>query len=277
MFQYATARSLADRYNELLKLDISGFKDYTLRHYELGDFNIRAEIADKKDLDFFMISTKRQSLWQRIQKRVPFFTSKMVFREASFTYDDRFCSLRAPVYLDGYWQTERYFAFNSEAIRQDFMPHIQLDERNREILSQIEIQNAVSLHVRRGDYVSDPRTNDFHGVCSLEYYHAAVRYIAKRVKQPHIFVFSDDYSWARNNLDLQYPSTFLNANSNDRGIFDMILMRHCQHHIIANSSFSWWGAWLNPSPDKIVITPKSWFNKAQRDTRDLIPQTWITL
>lgn len=277
MFQYATARSLADRYDVVLKLDLSGFEQYTLRHYELGGFNIRAEIADRHDMEFFKVNTKYRSVLQRIKGHIPFSAPGMFFREASFNFDERFLSVKPPVYLDGYWQTERYFVHNAEALRHDFTSCQQLDGRNREMLAQIKAMNAVSLHVRRGDYVNDPQTNDFHGTCSLEYYHAAVDYIAERVKDQHILVFSDDHEWAKKNLDFKYQSTFVNINSKDQGILDMMLMCHCKHNIIANSSFSWWGAWLNQSPDKIVVAPRSWFKSVSHDIRDLLPLAWIKI
>lgn len=277
MFQYATARSLADRYDVVLKLDLSGFEQYTLRHYELGGFNIRAEIADRSDMDFFRVNTQQRSVLQRIKSHLPIPAPGMVFREADFVFDERLLNIRPPVYLDGYWQTERYFVHNSEALRRDFTLCAQFDDKNREMLAQIKSSNAISLHVRRGDYVSDPRTNNFHGTCSLEYYDTAIHFIAERVKDPYIVVFSDDHEWAKNNLDFKYPSIFVNINSGNQGILDMTLMRHCKHHIIANSSFSWWGAWLNPLPDKIVIAPKSWFRNASHDIRDLLLPMWITL
>lgn len=277
MFQYAIARSLADRYNVVLKLDLSGYEQYTLRHYELGGFNIRAEIADRPDIDYFKVNIQQCSVLQRIKSCLPFSAPGMVFRETAFVFDERLLSLKPPVYLDGYWQTERYFIHNSEALRRDFTSHQQLDGKNGKMLSQIKATNAVSLHIRRGDYISDSKTNNFHGVCSLEYYHAAVHIIAERVENPHIFIFSDDHEWAMNNLDFKYPSTLVDINSGDQGILDMVLMCQCEHHIIANSSFSWWGAWLNPSPEKIVIAPKSWFRNAPHDTSDLLPKAWITL
>jgi len=277
MFQYAMARSLADRYDVPLKLDVSGFVNYTLRQYELGDFNIRAGIADGNDLDVFRLSANQLSFWTCMKNHIPLLAPRRVFREFSFLYDERVHTINPPVYLDGYWQSERYFAHNSEALRRDFTLRDPLDTDNMELLKKIETTNALSLHVRRGDYMSDQGTNEVHGVCPREYYQTAVEHIAGRVKYPHIFVFSDDSEWAEDNLNLGYPVTFVNVNSKGRGVFDMTLMRNCQHHIIANSSFSWWGAWLNPSVNKIVVAPQAWFNKASHDTSDLIPLAWVRL
>jgi hypothetical protein len=277
MFQYATARSLADRHGVALKLDISGFEQYTLRHYELDSFNIRAEIANKYDMDAFKVNMKQSPTLQCLKRFFPWFTPGIVFRETMFCYDEHLLSIKPPVYLDGYWQTERYFYHNSEALRRDFALREQSDEKNAEMLTRIEAMNAVSLHVRRGDYVNNPRTNDFHGTCALEYYHDAVSIITERVEYPHIYIFSDDREWVKNHLVLKCPSTFVDINSEKQGVLDMMLMYHCKHHIIANSSFSWWGAWLNPSPDKIVVAPKSWFRTAEHDVRDLVPPAWIRL
>ncbi len=277
MFQYAMARSLADISGTPVKLDISGYEQYTLRRFELGDFNIRAEIASKSDIDFFRVDLNRDALWQRVKRRLPFFTPKMVYNEKSFSYDSRLRNSVPPVYFDGYWQTEKYFEDNAAAIRNDFTLFARLDAANLEQLRHIEHSNAVSLHVRRGDYVNDPNTHECHGVCSTDYYRDAVACMADRVGPLQLFIFSDDHQWAKANLDFGYPATFVTVNSDKKGVFDMMLMRHCKHHIIANSSFSWWGAWLNPSPDKTVIAPRRWFNKMKQDTRDLLPSAWVVL
>lgn len=136
---------------------------------------------------------------------------------------------------------------------------------------------AVSLHVRRGDYVSDARTHAAHGLCSIDYYRAAVRYIIDRVEAPEFFVFSDDIAWARGNLDISHPCHYLDHNRGAESYNDMRLMSLCHHHIIANSSFSWWGAWLNPRDDKIVVAPARWFASGNRRLDDLFPPGWVTL
>jgi hypothetical protein len=145
------------------------------------------------------------------------------------------------------------------------------------VLGSIKQTTSVSLHVRRGDYVTNTTTAQFHGTCSLAYYHAAVDYIAAQVSDPHFFVFSDDLDWVAKNLPILHLTTLVDVNGPDRGVADMSLMTACQHHIIANSSFSWWGAWLNPSTRKIVVAPKRWFNQVGHDTRDLLPESWVKL
>ena len=130
------------------------------------------------------------------------------------------------------------------------------------------------MHIRRGDYVSNPTTNKLHGTCSLEYYHNAVDIIAAKVSNPHFFIFSDDHEWARNNFKIDYPLTFVAHNNAGKNYEDMRLMSLCKHHIIANSSFSWWGAWLGSNPKKIVCAPRGWFKDKSLNTNDIIPSDW---
>lgn len=176
---------------------------------------------------------------------------------------------------DGYWQSERYFVDAADIIRAEFKPRLALEPENAATAAAIDGVTAVSVHVRRGDYVTDKVTNAYHGVCSLDYYRAAIARIAERVASPHLFVFSDDHAWVQENLRSNYPTTYVTANSPDRGYRDMQLMSRCRHHIIANSSFSWWGAWLNPRPDKVVVAPARWFIDKSNDTRDLLPGEWL--
>ena len=277
MFQYAAARSVADRHGVRLELDITDYKHHKLRRYELGDFTIRAEIASKDDIESLGVDTTRLSLFGRFKRRLLPSSSNTVYRERSLSYDSGVESIVPPMYLDGYWQSERYFTLNEDVIRRDFSSAYPLNEPNSNILAQIQAVNAVSLHIRRGDYVSDLRTNRMHGICSLDYYRSAIDYISGKVTQPHFFIFSDDHSWVQRNFYFVSPSIFVTVNSSDMGVLDMILMQQCKHHIIANSSFSWWGAWLDPSSDKIVVAPKRWFNDLRFETKDLVPSSWVRL
>jgi hypothetical protein len=137
--------------------------------------------------------------------------------------------------------------------------------------------NAVSLHVRRGDYVSNPDSSRVHALCGMDYHQTAVRRIAEVSPQPHLFVFSDDPEWAARNLHLDHPMTIVTGNDTRHDYEDLHLMSLCKHHVVANSSFSWWGAWLNGNADKIVIAPARWFASGKFDTRDLFPSSWTTI
>lgn len=281
MFQYAAGRALALRCGAELRIDISGFAIYQRRRYELDTLRIKTSVATKRDLAQFGLPLKAPSRFmERVQRRLgilPKLSARSVYHEPHFHFDPGVLKLLPPVYLDGYWQSEKYFADQAAVLRQELTPAMPLDPENAVIAERIDATNAVSLHVRRGDYAHDPATNRFHGTCSVEYYGRAVDYMMGRVPEPHLFVFSDDWEWASGNLHFDVPTTFVHANSADRGFSDMQLMSRCRHHILANSSFSWWGAWLNPSQDKVVIAPKCWFNDRGADTRDLIPESWIRL
>jgi hypothetical protein len=132
------------------------------------------------------------------------------------------------------------------------------------------------MHVRRGDYASNPKTGATHGLCSLDYYEEAIRYISERVEQPIFFIFSDDINWVKCNLKVDFPCQYVDHNKSMESFNDMRLMSLCQHHIIANSSFSWWGAWLNPGQKKIVIAPRRWFLNSN-NVEDLYPASWVRL
>lgn len=279
MFQYATGRAVAHRHGAPLLLDSSGFVHYDLRRYELGKLSIQARLATEDELTHAGVRAKAPTLLSRVSKALGLCHPANLLKEASFTYDTRIEQATPPVYLDGCWQSERYFSTIRAQLLQELTLKNNWVPSNEDMFGQIRAAGAgaVSLHVRRGDYVTNAHTASFHGVCSLDYYRAAVAYIAKRLGAPHFFIFSDDLDWVRQNLQIGFPTTFVAINSADNGIYDLMLMRSCRHHIIANSSFSWWGAWLNPHDDKIVVCPQRWFSGASLDTRDLIPSSWIRL
>jgi hypothetical protein len=180
-------------------------------------------------------------------------------------------------HLDGYWQSEKYFQDIAATIRRDFTLATDLSAQDRAVADAIADVNAVSVHVRRGDYVTDARTRAAHGVCSNEYYLQACDMIIRRQPDPHFFVFSDDLDWCRSHLQLPGAATYVGHNGPDRDYADLYLMSQCRNHIIANSSFSWWGAWLNPRSDKVVIAPCQWFSGLDVDTRDVLPDGWIRI
>lgn len=281
MFQYAAGRAAALRCGAALKLDLSGFDAYFKRRYELGTFPIQATVASDVDLARFGRSSKDQSPRLDRVRRLLRVGARAgpwpTYRERHFHFDPAVTQLRAPVYLDGYWQSQKYFSDWAQVLRREFTPVAPLEPENAALAARIDAVNAVSLHVRRGDYANEPTTHRYHGICSRDYYERAVEYIDNRVQAIHLFVFSDDQEWTRGNLRFGRPASFVDTNSADRGYRDMQLMARCRHHILANSSFSWWGAWLNPSREKIVIAPRRWFDAGANDTRDLIPESWVRL
>lgn len=276
MFQYATARALALRHGAEVVLDVSGFESYTLRRYELDALSIEARLATADEL-VAIGGAEPSSRLARLLAPLKGRPSIQVLREAHFHYDPVLAGARPPIALHGYWQSERYFQDAGDQLAKEFTPREALDPLNAATAGQIRATNAVSLHVRRGDYVSDARTNQYHGTCSPQYYAAAVDYILARSADAHLFVFSDDPAWTRDNMTFPAPTTYVAANPADQGYRDMQLMAMCRHHIIANSSFSWWGAWLNRAADKIVVAPSRWFASGANDTRDLVPAKWVRI
>lgn len=279
MFQFAVGRALSLERGVKFSINIGDFSKHTIHQgFELERvFSAPVALAGPEDLH-------RTLGWQssRIALRLlalplaGFMRSNHLIIEPHFQYFDGIRQASSTCYLKGYWQSERYFSSFTDAIRKDFTFRLPLSEVNNRIVEAIRAVNAVSLHVRRGDYLSNQHTLSVHGVCSLEYYERAIRYIADRVADPVFFVFSDDIDWVKTALKIQYPCHYIDNNHGSESYNDMRLMSLCSHHIIANSSFSWWGAWLNPSDTKIVIAPSHWFAKPV-DVSDLLPETWVRL
>ena len=214
----------------------------------------------------------------RFVRRMTGDSGSCVFREKGFAFDPNIQEIQGDVYLEGYWQSERYFVEVAELIQNEFTMKEPFGEVSATMADLMAQRESVSIHIRRGDYVSSPSTNRFHGLCSFEYYFDAVARMAKTIHEPHFFVFSDDPEWgARKPGTLRYPTSFISHNGPIKDYEDLCLLARCKHHIIANSSFSWWGAWLSPNPDKIIFAPRKWFNDNTIDTRDLIPTSWIAI
>ncbi len=262
MFQYSAGRAVSLQHNVPLALDITYCKRNPGRPYKLCNFKVAGEVVEESPL---------------IIKLKSILHPQSLFKEQSFYYDPSILDCHDDVYLQGYWQSEKYFKDIERIIREDFTLSEEPDYLNQQMIDKIRNCEAVSLHIRRGDYVSDPITTAYHGICSEEYYYGAISKLEGYVQNPHFFVFSDDPAWAKENIDTRYPTTIIDFNGSEKDYEDMRLMSLCKHHIIANSSFSWWGAWLSNNPQKIVVAPKQWFNKPDIKTQDLIPETWFRL
>jgi hypothetical protein len=276
LFQYAAARSLADRLGCDLALDLRGLDENGDRPFQLDLYRIRASVASSQQLQ--VLPDWRSTRWGRIRLNlsqfVPVFFSFPVFWPRSFAFDRRFDQISQPVYMVGYWQSEKYFAWNRGRLLQDIQLAAVLSA-GTPLLDEIRSTRSVALHIRRGDYVSHAAAAQFHGLCDMAYYHAAINALKARFPDIHVFVFSDEPAWARANLRLDVPTDYVDANPTDKGHIDLELMRQCQHHVIANSSFSWWGAWLCDSHEQGVYAPGRWFADPGTDASDVIPARWI--
>jgi len=267
MFQYAAGRALALRSNDVLKLDLSWFGD-TGRHIErpfkLRAFNINILEAKEDEVERFIPPSWR--------KAIGLYDHKRYIRERAFSSAKDVKRSEEDVYLDGYWHGEKCFKDFEEKIRGDFTLRDAISEEAKTVVDAIQhTDNSVALHIRRGDYVKSLKTRLFHGICSLEYYERAVEYMRSKIGEIKLFVFSDDIEWAKG------QSLFNGANfvskPDIKDYEELVIMSVCKHNIIANSSFSWWGSWLNKNPGKIIIAPRRWFNLKKEG--DLVPSSWI--
>lgn len=256
MFLYALGKSVALKNKTKFKIDISVYSNYKLRKYSLNNLLIERTVANL--IEIF--------LWKNFFK----------FQEKNFRFDKN-VFLRKNAYFVGYYQSPKYFEWIRGDLVREFSPKASASGKNFDAAKKIQKENSVSIHVRRGDYVSNQITNAYHGVCSLNYYKQAVEIIRNKVQKPFFYIFSDDKNWVKKNIKTGNAQVFVDWNNADNSFEDMRLMSLCKHNIIANSTFSWWGAWLNKNPNKIVIAPQKWFANKTIDTSDLIPHSWFRL
>lgn len=260
MFQYACAKSFSLKHKQPLFIDTSFLDenqiekaDFTPRIYELGIFGLEEPIADKQLVRSFKQSSVTKKLKYRFKLRY-----KKVYAEDEGRDAEQLNNISPPVLLTGFWQSEQYFKNCGGLIRDVFKFKLCPNELD-EVLKEIENINAVSVHFRRGDYVTNPIAQKVLGALDIDYYHHALKKIESKVESPFYYVFSDDPKWVAANFPAGYNYKIFRSDSPAKNWHDMLVMSKCKHNIIANSSFSWWSAWLNSNPDKIVIAPDKWF------------------
>ena len=279
MFQYAAARNLSLQKKEPLYLDISAYASHMPHQgFELFRiFGCDGLVIGDSDIER-SFGWRMHPYFRRLtlHPRLRFLRTEKIIHEPGVFFRNALLDAEADVYLSGYWQSEKYFLPICDQIRSDFSFKLALNEKNQELVEEIEKCNAVSLHIRRGDYVSNKNAHKVHGVLSIAYYRAAVEHIFRFVQNPEFFLFSDDPDWCAHNFRIAAPCHFVTHNSGAESFNDMRLMSICKHNIIANSSFSWWGAWLNPSLKKIVIAPHRWFANEMKAS-DIIPANWLRM
>ncbi|OHD59859.1 MAG: hypothetical protein A2096_14210, partial [Spirochaetes bacterium GWF1_41_5] len=248
LFQYAAGRAMAINNRTELLLDITPFKEYKLHKYSLMHFNINENFPQPKHISRFLPTGRK-----RFFRRFSFFPQKSssYICEQGMGFHPEIAGLKKnEFYLDGFWQSEKYFLSIAPLIRNEFKIITPANTANLLAAEKINACNSVSLHIRRMDYVNNADTNLIHGLCSMSYYNQAVFYILNTIPDANFFIFSDDIDWAKQNLKISSPCTFIDFNNADTNYEDLRLMSQCRHNIIANSSFSWWGAWLNDNPGK---------------------------
>lgn len=280
MFQYAAGKALSQRYGAELLIDTTRFSATTGRSYGLSAFDISAVEAFPRqpERSTFRLACSRSAklpvlarLLRQAVGIVPVVESRIHEVDPATTQLDRIDA--GNIALDGYWQCPAYFAESEEGLRRDFTFKSPASGANAAMLDRIRASNAVSLHIRRGDYLELESVP----VLPLAYYARAAEYIASRRGEIEVFVFSDDIAWTKANLRLPYPTNTVDINRHSACCEDLRLMSACKAHVIANSTFSWWGAWLNAAAETIVVAPKYWMCRPDTYFPGLFPPCWTVM
>lgn len=276
MFQYAFAKATQKKFHiNKMQLDIDFYNDKKIHNgFELKKiFSINEKYCKQGSIQKYIDKIFVKYGYFKKKKSIKIFNR---FYEVSLGFFPEYEKFDLEnMYLDGYWQSEEYFYDYQNLIKETFkFPAIESVE-NKRIVDKILHTNSVSIHVRRGDYLSSDRY-----ICLGEtnYYQQAIKLITEKIDNPTFFIFSDDIDWCRNNLALSEEYEIVDWNKGDKSYVDLQLMSMCKHNVIANSSFSWWGAWLNINENKIVVSPEHFYKlESGFDDSHLLPKSWIKL
>jgi hypothetical protein len=284
MFQYAFGRSLSQYHQTELILDLSNYStaispsinEYGLavRKYELGCFLIKptfSEIAHKNF--FFPKNSIRSKILYKVERMLK--RKTLVFESQNGYHEKIWNQIQRNTYVQGFWQSPLYFKGIEQLLKNDFKFNLNIS-RDKQLESHIQQCNSIAIHVRRGDYESSKIVQNIHGLCSLAYYKNATNFIMNKTLSPKFYIFSDDIEWCKSNFNW-LPNAHYITNKDSPAYYDMYLMSICKSIIIANSTFSWWGAWLNINPNKIVIAPSLWFKNTTADELKIYPMDWISI
>ena len=272
LFQYAAGKALATHLNKPFKLEtITSLQKDKRRNIALQQLQTNFELASRDEVKQFLSFPKlyrhKPSVFSKFGKNI--------YSEPHFQFDKNFFQLSDPVFLDGFWQSPLYFKNIESGIRHEVTITPELRKKVVDKGKELEAKPSIAVHIRRGDFL-DAKAAAYHGVLSAFYYEKAMGLITEKIPDATVYFFSDDVEWVKQNLALRKNAELASSPSNS-AIEDFYLMTKCRHNIIANSSFSWWPAWLNANPDKIVVAPKKWFVDSSINTNDLIPSDWIRI
>lgn len=276
MFEYALYLKLKSMGKEVKIDDFTCYGEQELqRTNQLFVFGVSYERLSKEEYE--KLTDSSMAAADRLRRKL-FGRRDLSYREASCNFDPEVL-LREPALLTGYFQSEKYFADVKEQVREAFRfrekdAGIVLSPEQEKLLSRIQSCEAVSVHIRRGDYLSAQNQAMFGGICDDAYYDRAIAEMKRRLPEAVFFFFSNDTDWVKERYRGE-NCVVAEGNGEDAGFRDLFLMSRCRHHIMANSSFSWWGAWLDENPDKVVIAPKRWFN--DRECRDIYTDGMIRM
>ena len=279
LFQYAIGLELSKINKRQLYLDLSWFKNNktdTIRNFMLDKFQIYHEIATE---DLIKKFNNQDSVLQKIINRLSNIFLPIRFRKYIIEIDNNFNNeillLKDNFYLDGTWMNEKYFSTVKEDVRKLYSIKPFLNNYYKKIESNILYNNSICVHIRRGDYANNPDTLKYHGLIPFDYYLVTMKYFSDKFKDAKFYLFSDDIEWVKSIFKNNSNICFVSNDFIDSDIQEFYLMSKCKHHVIANSTFSWWSAWLSNNPQKIVCAPKRWSSKIL-DSKCLVPSNWIT-
>ena len=275
MFQYAAAKRLSLNRGVELKLDARRLQGGSYRKFQLGGFNIPEEFATKEEIRRVKLGAIFTWLLMPIRLLTGFdFKLPEFYSEKKYTFDPLAMELGGQVYLKGRFHSEKYFSDTADTITESYTLR-SVSEKALKIQNEIASVDSVSVHVRRGDYISNSHNLARYGTCPDSYYEKCIEKTMERSENLRFFIFSDEPDWVSENMSFPENSVFVTSDGLNGDAEELYLMSLCRQHITANSTFSWWGAWLDRRADKVVYTPRKWFLAEDLDTRDLIPETWI--
>lgn len=275
MFQYSYAKKLIENGYDVKLDNTEVILHNTHGGYQLDKYNIDIEVSSNEENKKYY----KNSFFSKLLKRISFKNSNIT-KEKSLFFNEDLLRVNKDDYIDGYFQSENYFKEIRNIICEGFTVNKSYYEKfDKNMINMINSsKNSCSIHIRRGDYVTNRKANCYHGICSLKYYMQAVKLINSKFRNVSYYIFSDDIEWVRENIKIE-DAIYIENNKDKIPHEDMYLMSLCKHNIIANSSFSWWGAWLNNNLEKTVIAPAIWFKNKnmQKQSKDLIPNNWIKI
>jgi hypothetical protein len=285
MFQYALGRHLSVKLNTDLKLDTSILLDWSEgrhgvnRNYDLDLFTMTPAIAEKQDIDLY--HTQLMSFPEKvIFKLKTAVKGRNVIRERFFHFDESVLDLKGDFYLEGTWQSYKYFQSIEDIIKKDFTFKHSIEGKGTDLLEKIKCTKSVCLNVRRTDFVSVSSTTEILGFVGIDYYMNALELTKEKIGTDfNVFIFSDDIDWCKENFGfIEQPVSFVDHSYAGVKFSQYLqLMKYCKHYIIPNSTFAWWAAWLNNNQDKVVITPLQWMKDRNTITVDLVPSDWYRI
>lgn len=279
LFQYSAGFALAERNQDILKIDLSGYSELSKNAYRKPDllsFNIGAELATAKEIEAFR---NPYGLLTKLKRTI----DKKFLKRYYHDWHPEVMSMKGNVYLDGYFQSEMYFknVFDKLGEQLTLTDALMVNVRDLSTLIK-QVTNSVSVHIRRGDYVDNPKTKALHDICTADYFYRAINLFEQEFENITLVVFSDDIDWVKNNLNWKNNTIFVSDMHGKDGVplsgpEELFLMSCCKNNIISNSTFSWWGAYLNQNQNKKVVAPSLWNRSSLFEHQNITPKGWIKL